>query len=82
MFIMRWDNRRNTNSTNVSKTKIVIFRKRNVRLDDNIVFTYDGQSVDIVEYFTYLGVIFSSNGPFCKNKNGWYVRLEKLRLVL
>ena len=76
MFIMRWDNRRNTNSTNVSKTKIVIFRKRNVRLDDNIVFTYDGQSVDIVEYFTYLGVIFSSNGSFCKNKKSWYVRLE------
>ena len=40
------------------KTKIIIFRERNVRLDDNIVFTYDGQSVDIVKYFIYLGVIF------------------------
>ncbi|XP_071139805.1 uncharacterized protein [Mytilus edulis] len=53
---------------NVAKTKIVIFRKRTFELNNNLAFTYDGQNIDIVDDFTYLGIIFASNGSFCKNK--------------
>lgn len=53
---------------NVSKTQIVIFRKRSYKLNDNLVFSYNGQNIDIVNEFTYLGIVFTTNGSFCKNK--------------
>ena len=36
---------------NVSKTKIVIFRKRTVKFDDDIAFTNNNQNIDIVDDF-------------------------------
>ena len=32
---------------NVGKTKIVIFKKRNVKLDEDISFKFNGQNKDI-----------------------------------
>ena len=45
---------------NVKNTKIVIFSKRKKK--DVYNFTYDGNQLEIVDHFCYLGVIFSSNG--------------------
>jgi hypothetical protein len=45
---------------NVKKTKIVIFSKRKKKELYN--FTFDGNEVEIVDEFCYLGVLFSSNG--------------------
>jgi hypothetical protein len=38
-------------SVNVSKTNIVIFRKGSYKLNDNLVFSYNGQNIDIVNEF-------------------------------
>ena len=53
---------------NVTKTKIVIFRKRSYKLNDNLVFNYNGQNIDIVNEFTYLGIVLTTKGSLCKNK--------------
>ena len=55
---------------NASKTKIVIFRKKNSNVNNiNVVFTFNGEVLDIVDDFIYLGTVFMSNGSFCKNKS-------------
>ena len=48
---------------NITKTKVMVFSK-NGRRSKNLRFTYDGQIVEIVDEFKYLGVIFKSNGRF------------------
>ena len=49
---------------NTSKTKVVVFtRKRNKKYDK---FTFGGKELEIVDQYTYLGVIFSKNGKFHK----------------
>ena len=48
---------------NVEKTKVMVFRKGG-RLPNNVSFTYDGQVLDIVKRFTYLGVVFTTTGSF------------------
>lgn len=53
---------------NASKTKVVIFKKRSCRLFGDAVFNLNGDNISIEDDFTYLGVIFTSNGSFCKNK--------------
>ena len=35
----------------------------------NPVFTFNGEVIDIEDDFTYLGIVFMSNGSFCKNKS-------------
>jgi hypothetical protein len=54
---------------NASKTKIAIFRKRSCRDIVNPVFTFNGEVINIEDDFTYLGIVFMSNGSFCKNKS-------------
>ena len=54
---------------NASKTKIAIFRKRSCKDIVNPVFTFNGEVIDIEDDFTYLGIVFMSNGSFCKNKS-------------
>ncbi len=48
---------------NVDKTKIIIFSK-NGRHSKNLTFSCNGNPVEIVNEFKYLGVIFKSNGRF------------------
>ena len=45
---------------NTSKTKICIFEKRKSNID--FTWSYDGQNLEIVDSFTYLGMKFTANG--------------------
>lgn len=49
---------------NIAKTKIVVFtRKRNKKYDK---FNFGGEDLEIVDQYTYLGVVFSKNAKFHK----------------
>lgn len=53
---------------NTEKTKIVVFRNRGqVRNDE--VWTYNGEIIDVVDDFNYLGTIFNYTGSFTKNQD-------------
>lgn len=51
---------------NVNKTKVMIFSKRKVR--KNIEFYLNGKKLEIVDTFTYLGVLFKYNGCFIETR--------------
>ena len=52
---------------NTEKTKIVVFRNRGqIRIDE--FWTYNGEILDIVDDFNYLGTIFNYTGSFTKNQ--------------
>ena len=51
-----------TNALNVDKTKVVIFRPSWQIGNDS--FYYNGNLVDIVNTFSYLGMLFNYNGTF------------------
>ena len=53
---------------NISKTKILIFRKGGI-LPRNLEFTSDGEPLEIVKSFKYLGIVFTTGGPFSKTKS-------------
>ena len=48
---------------NVNKTKIMIFSK-NGKWSKKHNFTYNEETVDIVNEFKYLGIVFKNNGRF------------------
>ena len=48
---------------NVDKTKKMCFRKGG-RLSKNIKFLYNDRTVEIVDKFNYLGIVFSTGGSF------------------
>ena len=48
---------------NVVKTKIVIFKKSGV-LPRNLTFNFQGQNIEIVNSFKYLGIVFTQGGSF------------------
>ena len=48
---------------NTNKAKVMIFRKGGT-LRRNLNFKYDNKDIEIVKFFTYLGVIFTTGGPF------------------
>jgi hypothetical protein len=47
---------------NVAKTKVMIFRKRKTAQDPK--FILHGQRLDIVDTYSYLGIIFKYNGTY------------------
>ena len=49
-------------TVNVTKSKIMIFRKG--RISQDVQFTYNNEQIDIVQTFNYLGVKVSSGGSF------------------
>ena len=53
---------------NVAKTKIMVFRRGGI-LPRNLIFYYDGEPIEIVSKFKYLGVVFTSGGPFSEAQN-------------
>ena len=53
---------------NVSKTKIMVFRKGSI-LPRNLIFYYDGTQVEIVKQFKYLGLVFTVSGSFTEAQN-------------
>ena len=48
---------------NVNKTKIMVFRSGGL-LRRNLAFLYDGKQIEIVQRFTYLGIVFTTGGSF------------------
>ena len=52
---------------NPAKTKVVSFSKRKIK--EKPVFTYNGENLAVVDDFVYLGVTFTRNASFVKNKN-------------
>ena len=46
-------------TVNITKTKVVIFRKGG-RLPINLQFTYKGSNIEFVNKFCYLGIVFTS----------------------
>ena len=51
---------------NDNKTKVMIFSKRKVR--QHIEFYLNGQKLEIVDTFTYLGVLIKYNGRFIETR--------------
>ena len=49
---------------NLKKTKIMVFQKR-ARNNAELRFLIDGQSIYVVQEYTYLGTQISSSGNFC-----------------
>ena len=50
----------------MDKTKVVLFRNGGA-LDHRDHWLYEGHEIEIVNQFTYLGVVFSSGGSFMQN---------------
>ena len=48
---------------NIGKTKVVVFGCRHVK-KEKVNVEYDGQRLEVVDSFKYLGVIFNYNGKF------------------
>jgi hypothetical protein len=53
---------------NTNKSKIMIFRKGG-RYQNDLQFRYNGETLDIVSTFNYLGIVLSSGGSFTQACN-------------
>lgn len=62
---------------NIGKTKIMIFAKGQHLKSVLPKFRYMGNLIEIVQYFKYLGVYFSSNGSFVYNIKQQYDKATK-----
>ena len=50
-------------NVNIDKTKVMVFRKGGI-LPRNLSFTFQGNMIEIVNKFVYLGISFSTGGSF------------------
>ena len=50
-------------TVNNDKTKVMVFRKGGI-LPRNLSFTFQGNMIEIVNKFVYLGISFSTGGSF------------------
>ena len=55
-------------TVNVEKTKVIIFRKKGV-LKEDYTWTYQAENIEMVEIFSYLGLLFSCRGSFVQATN-------------
>ena len=55
-------------TVNVSKIKMMVFRKGGLLLR-NLVFYYNGHQLEIVKSFKYLGIVFTVGGSFAEAQN-------------
>ena len=63
---------------NTMKTKIVVFRKRgNVRNSEK--WLYNGQALEVVDHFNYLGTVFSYTGNFTFNQEHLFGKALKAK---
>lgn len=53
---------------NVAKSKVMVFR-RGGQLPRNMAFYFNGQPIEIVKEFKYLGIVFTSGGSFSEAQN-------------
>jgi hypothetical protein len=63
---------------NTDKTKIVVFRKRG-RVLENEFWSYNGNNIEVVNDFNYLGTIFKYTGNFTLNQE--YVTGKALKAL-
>ena len=49
-------------TVNVNKTKVLVFSKR--KCHQNFDFTLNGEQLDVIDSYTYLGITFKYNGSF------------------
>ena len=61
---------------NTSKTKIVIFSGGKVRNFPK--FNFRNSSIDVIDNFTYLGIVFNYNGKFGKAEKIFLIKPVKL----
>ena len=55
-------------NVNINKTKVMVFRKGGA-LPRNLTFLYNGNELEIVRNFKYLGIIFTAGGSFSETQN-------------
>lgn len=53
---------------NISKTKVMVFRRGGM-LPRNLVFYYEGEPLEIVSKFKYLGIVFTTGGSFAETQS-------------
>lgn len=66
-------------TVNTAKSKIVVFRKGG-QLPSNLRFSYDNSVIDIINSFSYLGLVFTPGGSFLMHKILLLAKLRKLFL--
>lgn len=52
---------------NVNKTKVIVFRKGG-NLDRSAKFSFNGEQIEIIKSFSYLGIIFTQGGSFSETQ--------------
>ena len=62
-------------TVNTNKTKVVVFS--NSRRQQEFRFFYNGNILEVLKEFVYLGVVFTSNGRFNANTDALVLRAEK-----
>lgn len=67
-------------SVNVSKTKLVVFRKSE-RLNQNVNWSFNDEEVEIVNQFTYFGLTLSYTGYFFKSQSQFASHGEKMYVL-
>ena len=55
-------------NVNRSKTKIVIFGSNSRSIQNEYTFYYNGEILEIVTFYKYLGLLFRNNGNFYRSK--------------
>ena len=55
-------------TVNIAKTKVMVFRKGGA-LPRNLTFLYNGNQLEIVRIFKYLGIVFTAGGSFTETQN-------------
>ena len=60
---------------NTNKTKVMVFCKRKSRQQYN--FTFCGKVLEVVDTYSYLGVIFKYNGTFLETKKKLVEQAQK-----
>ena len=63
-------------TVNVAKTKVMVFRKGGI-LPRNLAFYYNGQQLEIVKNFKYLGIVFTAGGSFAEAQNALAGQAQK-----
>ena len=63
-------------TVNVAKTKVRIFRKGGI-LPRSLAFYYNGQQLEIVKNFKYLGIVFTAGGSFAEAQNSLAGQAQK-----
>ena len=61
---------------NTTKTKVLVFRKRG-RLRQHEQWSYNDESLEIVDTFNYRGTVFSNNGKWSSNEQSLVAKALK-----